>query len=108
MKYPKITYKKNNNWELTDSFELDSYVIPKGFRTDLASVPKLFWSILPPIGQWMTASIIHDYLYQEKTLTRKQADKELYKYMIYYNVKIPIALLIYISVRLFGKKYFNN
>jgi hypothetical protein len=34
--------------------------IPAGFRTDLASVPRLFWWLLPPTGAYENAATIHD------------------------------------------------
>jgi hypothetical protein len=40
--------------------------IPKGFVTDLASIPRLFWTLLPPDGPWVKAAVIHDYLYYTK------------------------------------------
>lgn len=38
--------------------------VPKGFLTDLASVPKLFHGITPPDGPWEAAAVVHDFLYQ--------------------------------------------
>jgi len=104
MKYPKLTYTETDNWKLIEDFEIDGYIIPKGFITDLASVPSWLWSIMPPFGKWMVAAIIHDYLYQNGIYNRKQCDKELYKYCIYYNTPIYLGLIIYLTVRLFGKK----
>jgi hypothetical protein len=37
--------------------------VPKGFVTDLASVPRWAWFLIPPDGPWVKAAIIHDYLY---------------------------------------------
>lgn len=36
--------------------------IPDGFSTDLASVPRLFWSLLPPDGRYEDAAVLHDWL----------------------------------------------
>lgn len=36
--------------------------VPVGFSTDLASVPRLLWSIFPPLGKYSKAAVIHDYL----------------------------------------------
>lgn len=33
--------------------------------TDFASVPKLFWNIIPPFGMWGGAAVIHDMLYKK-------------------------------------------
>lgn len=54
--------------------------IPKGFQWDLSSVPRLFWPILPPDGDFEIAALIHDYLYINKSavgVNRKQADQEM-------------------------------
>lgn len=56
-------------WALHDPLSYqpsnDTHVItaPKGCVTDLASIPRPFWILLPPDGPWVKAAIIHDYLY---------------------------------------------
>jgi len=37
--------------------------VPAGFVTDLASIPRWAWTLLPPDGPWVKAAIIHDFLY---------------------------------------------
>ncbi len=58
--------------------------IPMGFLTDGASVPRLFWNLIPPWGKYGQATVVHDYLCEhgqivqnDKTvqITRKQTDK---------------------------------
>ena len=66
-----ITIKLSNNEVIT---------IDKGFEWDLSSSPRIFWSIVPPDGDFEIASLIHDYLYQKKITTRRFADKEMYKW----------------------------
>ena len=39
-----------------------SYTAPVGFLTDLASIPQLFWSVLPPFWRYAKAAVIHDYM----------------------------------------------
>lgn len=41
----------------------DKVLVPAGFVTDLASIPRWCWTILPPDGQWVKAAIVHDFLY---------------------------------------------
>ncbi len=41
----------------------DRITVPKGFVTDLASIPRAVWSIYPPDGPWVKAAAIHDFLY---------------------------------------------
>ena len=41
-----------------------SLLVPAGFVTDLASIPQLLWNVLPPIGAYDEAAVVHDYLFQ--------------------------------------------
>lgn len=52
--------------------------IPQGFTWDLSSVPRLFWALFPPDGEFELASLIHDYLYQTKIMSRERADVEMF------------------------------
>ena len=56
----------------------EKIILPVGFETDLSSVPKFLWSILPPYGKFLLAPLVHDYLYiEDQTRGRKFADKEM-------------------------------
>jgi hypothetical protein len=35
--------------------------IPSDFPTDLASVPRIFWALLPPSGVYEKAAVVHDW-----------------------------------------------
>ena len=41
-------------------------IIPKGFTTDLMSIPSWLWSFLKPFDSALIADIIHDFLYVDK------------------------------------------
>lgn len=83
-------------------------LIPKGYNTDLASVPRLLWSIIPPFGEYTFAAIIHDYLYDKGMFTKEFADKEFRMIMKYSNVIGHKRFIMYSSVKLFGKGNFNT
>ena len=51
--------------------------VPKGFVTDFASIPRPFWSLFPPDGEYAYAAIIHDYLYWSQARPRAEADEIL-------------------------------
>ena len=36
-------------------------VVPKGFVSDGASVPRALWSLYPPFGRYLEAAIVHDW-----------------------------------------------
>ena len=56
----------------------ETITIPVGFETDLSSVPKFLWSVLPPYGKFLLAPLVHDYLYiVDQTRGRAFADKEM-------------------------------
>lgn len=86
------------------------YVIPKNFKTDLASVPKIFWTIFPPqYTNYVAPAILHDYLYSKSGLiSRKFADDVLYSALLAKEVSTLTALKFYCAVRLFGAAHFNE
>ena len=65
-----VTKLKTGQWEVGRSFHYyldqeggEEILVPDGFTTDFASVPRLFWIILPPDGRYTQAAVLHDYLY---------------------------------------------
>jgi hypothetical protein len=36
-------------------------VVPRGFVSDGASVPRAMWSIYPPFGKYLEAAVVHDW-----------------------------------------------
>ena len=85
-----------------DAARLSSVLVPKGFVTDLASIPSAFWSMLPPTGQYTYPAIVHDFLYWYQPVDREQAD-DIFK-LAMDDVLVPIAssAVIYGSVRAGG------
>ncbi len=84
------------------------YVIPANFTTDLASIPKPFWSIIAPqYTEYVSPAVLHDYLYSCANLcTRKFADEVLYSALISQGVNRFTAAQFYLAVRLFGSHHF--
>lgn len=39
----------------------ETILIDSGFPTDLASVPRAFWALLPPDGTYENAAVVHDH-----------------------------------------------
>jgi hypothetical protein len=82
--------------------------VPKGFVTDLASVPSYLWSILNRIGRYGNAAIYHDWLYWQQGCTRAQADHVFDRTMFDMGVDDVTRKTIWISVRLFGERYWRE
>ena len=77
-------------------------VVPAKFVTDLASIPQFLWNILPPIGAYDAAAVVHDYLYLNNGVTRKQADDVLNEAMGELEVDDWRRRMIYAGVRVGG------
>ena len=80
----------------------DRVTVEIGFITDFASVPQVFWSILPPDGQYTQAAVLHDWLYLKQTRTRKEADKIFLEAMEVLGVAWWKRNIMYQAVRLFA------
>lgn len=76
--------------------------VPEGFRTDLASVPRILWNILPPMGSYSPGAVVHDYLYQHNGVTRADADAALREAMGVCAVSRWARWVIYAGVRVGG------
>ncbi|MCY1289935.1 hypothetical protein D9M69_511160 [compost metagenome] len=44
--------------------------VPAGYLTDGASVPRLFWSLIPPWGSYGQAAVVHDILCEYLSITK--------------------------------------
>ena len=78
--------------------------IKKGFVTDLASTPRIVWSIFPPFGKYAFACVIHDYLYinSEIIVSRAFADAEFKRIIKASGASVLTANLFYAYVRALG------
>jgi hypothetical protein len=79
--------------------------VPKGFRTDFASVPRIFWAIFPPYGRHGKAAVIHDYLYglvRIKKFNRAVADSIFLACMKELGVSWWRRYTMYLAVRCWG------
>ena len=84
--------------------------VPTGFKTDLATIPKILHSIARPSGELLEASIVHDWLYSSLcpiNVSRAKADKVFLEAMLDCSVPEWKAYLAYWSVRLCGSDHFR-
>jgi hypothetical protein len=82
--------------------------VPTGFVTDFASIPRVFWSILRPDGEYAYAAVVHDYLYWTQTRAREEADDILKMAMEDFEVGTAKIKTIYGAVHLAGKTAWNG
>ena len=99
---------------VTDSFgvEVDEtdIMIPRNFETDLASVPRWYWSFIAPISTELVApAILHDYLYScPAYFTREEIDDIFYWGLIANGVSEYTSYQMYIVIRIFGGRHFHE
>ncbi len=93
-----------------------SIIVPTGFVTDLASIPRIVWSLIgwTPDGLHRNAAIVHDFLYQRRgrlpveyispprSFSRKECDEIFKEAMLSLGVGKIKANIIYGAVRTFG------
>lgn len=75
---------------------------PRGFVTDFASVPRVFWSIFRPDGNYAYAAAIHDYLYWLQDRPKKEADLIFRSVMDDLNITDIQKAILYEAVDKFG------
>ncbi len=78
------------------------FTIEAGFRTDLASVPRILWGIFPPYGKHLRAAVVHDYLYRTRKVARARADAVFLDIMAHYGAKRWKRRCMYLAVRVGG------
>ena len=74
-------------------------IVPAKFVTDLASVPRVFWVIIPPMGRYNGPAVLHDWLYQQGDVNRGQADGVFREAMAVSGVRASLRCTIWIGVR---------
>ena len=77
--------------------------VPDGFLTDLASVPRLFWIVVPPYSpDTAAAAVLHDYLceWNGEMFSKIVADAVFYEALRVLGVPAWRAVMMYCAVRL--------
>lgn len=118
----------SKEWELKEEFEYhigykdsDFFIrVPAGFVTDFATVPRIFWWLLPPWGKYGKACVVHDYMCMYKYIYRRtpngvvkmnipraKADKIFLEAMEVLKVNKPTRLVMYYAVRAYAVLFPN-
>lgn len=97
----------------------DFITVPAGMTTDLASVPRFAWALIPPDGPWVQAAVVHDFLYLSRgtcilwenhpkgctratPYTREEADQIIDQAMADLSVGIGARVAIWSAIRAGG------
>lgn len=79
-------------------------IVPVGFLTDFASVPRVFWPIISPIDKHANAAVIHDFMYQTNYAKKARCEEIFREAMQVLEVPNWKEFCIYWSVYAFGWK----
>jgi len=81
-------------------------MVPVGFETDFASVPRLARGLIPSLGPWARPAIIHDYLYYSGgdwgRFTRLECDRIFLEAMEVVKVPAWQRTIMFRAVRIGG------
>ena len=75
--------------------------IPKGYRSNFASVPRIFWSLFPPVGRYSKATVVHDWLLDgsnNMNLTYHGINKAFLEAMKVLGVNIITRWIMFLAV----------
>jgi hypothetical protein len=90
-------------WRLTEPLTYrgarDTWTVPAGFRTDLASVPRLLTPLVPTSGEHNRAAVLHDYLCRQPQVSYRDADEVLRIVATQLGVARTRVWLLYAGVR---------
>lgn len=78
-------------------------IVPRGFVTDYASVPRPLRLLLPREGTYGNAAVLHDYLYWRQDCTRAQSDNIMVIAMTEAGVSESTLRAIQLGIRLGGQ-----
>ena len=102
-------------WRLIEDFhvEIDGalVVVPKGFLTDGASVPRFLWRICghPMTTKRFPIAVTHDFIYAEGLgYTRQEADEIYRDGLIVLGFSSIVADIEYYPIRWFGGSHWEG
>lgn len=78
----------------------DTFTVPAGFTTDLATVPRAVVWLLPRHGVYTKAAVLHDWLLTSAVVSRRDADGLFRRAMRELDVPVPRRWTMWAAVRL--------
>lgn len=100
--------REHGVWVTEEEYRWRDIVVPEGFTTDLASVPRFLWAVIAPFDLSIEAPVVHDWLYRNGGLGRSRAecDRLFLELMEERGVPFLRRRSAYYAVRLFGARAF--
>lgn len=82
-------------------------IVPQGFDSDYASVPRILWRIMPP-HHYPYAAIAHDWAYAVRLFPRDECDQMFYEILLYSGCSKIKAHAYWAGVRIGGYFAYNG
>jgi len=104
---PVVTYHVREGWVTVYDWSIQTpdaglIVVFGGFRFDLASVPRAFWSIIAPFSLGLSAPLLHDHGYRHHWADRRTVDRMFRDIQQLEGVGWVRRWITWAAVRLFG------
>jgi hypothetical protein len=96
-----------DRFRIDEAVRINKYTVPEGFVTDFASIPRWALSFLgsPTCEKYRRASLLHDYLIDHIDLPMGKIHRLFFATLIEDEVPIIRALVMYLAVKWFYKKF---
>jgi hypothetical protein len=114
MSEPCLIPMKDNRFKTCDNLiakvNNEFHIVPRGFKTDLASIPRILWSVFSP-GDYdvIAPAVLHDWHYCcSKDVDRLKADTIFYYSLKWHGMGWPKALVYYFAVRVAGGSSYKH
>ncbi|CAD7288201.1 DUF1353 domain-containing protein [Campylobacter suis] len=99
---PILKPVEKDKFELMSEYVYKDIIVPKGFKTNGANVPRLFWSIFPPNSpEYLSAVVMHDWLCELEQY--RKADEYLKEMMSALGCSYLKTMIFYYSCRVYHK-----
>lgn len=109
MKYSDIQVSpiKDNKYKVLTDIVYKDIIVPTGYRTNGADIPRIFWSFYPPNrSDYLPAVIVHDYLCDLELYGK--ADKYFEEIMELMHIKKSTRLIMVGAAKLFHRIMYRN
>ena len=103
----KVRPLRGDMYELLENIHYKDVIVPKGYITNGADIPRIFWSFWPPNrSDYLPAVIVHDYMTDLDDY--KKADLYFKEILELLEVGPFVVYPFYWFVRLFHKIKYND
>lgn len=111
---PCLVPTKDNKFKLCDNMIIRArnkfHAVPMGFKTDLASIPRIMWPVFAPSDyDCIAPAVLHDWHYCcVAKVSRKRADDIFYYGLRVHGMSKTKAFIYWVGVRSMGWAFYKH